>query len=770
MKNKSTIIRVLMVLCIMLLCILVAVSCGKENEQNKPVDRPDDVDRADDLPSDLDFDSEQVNIFYWGANFVVNELTADGSTGDIVDLAIDERNTTVEERLNIKLNYIQGENPAEVFMPVVRDEVMSGSTDYDIILGPQCTSGEVAAAGAFRDLQNAEYIDYSKPYWSDDYIQALSVNEKKFMIGGDVSLTTTAWTSMMIFFLEEYENTFGAPENLYNLVLEGDGSTGGWTTDTFADYCRQSYVDLNGNGLRDNGDQYGMDLTGTSSTTDRYMLSSGINLTVRDESNVPHLNIKSSQVINYFEKFYNLCYDNVGVLMNNADFSDDIEINSIFAGVGMDALVSLRGEERDFGVIPMPKADEAMTQYKSWLSDNTVIAAVPITEVDDRMGLCGATLECFASENYRLLLPAYYEMALKEKFTRDENSKKMLDIIHDGETTDFAVSYSQSLSGIGGMFRQLIGYNEPNLVSWYEARESQTLAKMQTLFDAFEQHTVNPIIPDSQTANTVDPTDTEEDIADNQISTNWKVFGSKYRASQVLVRPDMSDKFAYVINDNDEIEVRSPSMKAVGGYNPTAAIMSKTTVPLAPLSVEFHTDEGFTYTRSPDGYSSAVSFVWSDKPMEALPNYLDGIGTNGLRACVPDDAFALVVSFLGTTETSGDVANLMYIIMFDGTGTAPETDNRTGYRWTNWIETNVAEPILIEIREDETLGYIVNLNGVDYTSGMRGSETLDIDLTPLKDKASSGFIGFGAESAGDDSYSNFTVSKINGKNAGSYFD
>jgi len=48
--------------------------------------------------------------------------------------------------------------------------------------------------------------------------------------------------------------------------------------------------------------------------------------------------------------------------------------------------------------------------------------------------------------------------------------------------------------------------------------------------------------------------------------------------------------------------------------------------------------------------------------------------------------------------------------------------------------------------------------------------TLDIDLTPLKDKASSGFIGFGAESAGDDSYSNFTVSKINGKNAGSYFD
>ena len=90
----------------------------------------------DNLPADLDFGGEKINVYYWDTEFLRNELTADGSTADIVDVAVYQRNLSVEERLNIDMNYIAGDVAAEYFMPAVRDIIMSGSTELDVIVSP----------------------------------------------------------------------------------------------------------------------------------------------------------------------------------------------------------------------------------------------------------------------------------------------------------------------------------------------------------------------------------------------------------------------------------------------------------------------------------------------------------------------------------------------------------------------------------------------------------------------------------------------------------
>ncbi|MBQ7161077.1 MAG: hypothetical protein IJR90_05165, partial [Clostridia bacterium] len=701
--KRSALLRILLCVVLVAVCVIVIASCDK-----KPVDPVDTTDpdkpvekHYDDLPNDLDFNKEQVNIFYWGHTFVINELTADGSTGDVVDLAIDARNVKVEERLNVKLNPIQGEAPAEVFMPVVRDEILSGSTDYDIILGPQCTSTEVAAAGAFRDLAGEKYLDFSKPYWSEDYIQALSVNKKRFLIGGDISLTTTAWTSTMLFYIEPFENIFGSPDDFYELILSGDGDTGGWTLDVMSDYCKKCYINLNGNAVRDTGDQFGLGMGAGSSNIDRFIYSSGMSISKRDENNVPYLDIKNSKLIDYFNKFYEFFHNNEGVNFtkdNSAPANTAGQVDDVFNACGMNEIVELRAEEKDFGVIPFPKVDSEMTSYKSWLSDNTVICGIPITEPDDRMPLATSVIECIASENYELTLPAYYETALKDKYTRDDYSSKMLDIIHDGETNDFAVTYAMSINGIGYMFRDLIGNAEPNIMSWYEAKESKTLAKLQELYEAFDQQpdiptvTTTPVDTKDQPSSGSDTEDPNAGFADNQISTSWKVFGSKYKKSQILVRPDMSDEFRYIINDDDEIEVDSP-VSGKGGYNPTAVIQSRSTVPIVGLSTEFHTNEPFSYSIT-EGYCSSVSFVWIDKELVEIPHYLEAMGTNGVRDMVPEDASGFAVCFMGTqAEGNGGVADYLYIILFDGKNTNPEPDGHHGTRWSNKILTDTYSPI-----------------------------------------------------------------------------
>ena len=767
MKGKY-LLKTLLCLALCFVCLMAVAACGgKEGGEKVHVGG----DYLDDLPEDLDFNNEKVNIFYWGTDFLNNELTADGSTGDIVDVAIWKRNLSVEERLNVDLNPIMGDVAAEIFMPVARDEIMSGSTDYDMIIGAFYEACKVAQEGAFLDLANAKYIDYDKAYWNSDFNEALAINNKQFMVTGDISLSNIKGCACMQFDLERYEANFGDPQELYDLILSGNGQAGGWTLDLLDEYCRKSYIDLNGNGLADNGDQYGSSFDGTSSIVDLYAHSMGVQWCHRDENNIPVLDLNTEKFYDFFNDFYHALRENPGVNVYNGDYAAEAEgIQTIFDGATLNDLVERRADERDFGIIPFPKYYETDTKYHAITNPYTF--SVPVTAPEDRVDMITAVMECMASEGRRLCVPAYYEYALKDKYTRDEMSTKMLDIIHEGATTNFVYVYTECIGGIGACMRQLIGYDERDFVSWYAAKESMVLTKLNALLKAFDENTSGEFVP--QTEETASEEElAEEDIGDNQISTQWEVFGTKYRKSFKYVKPDMSEHFAYLYNDEDEIEVRSPTNKVAGGYYPTAIIQSRDTVPLSDLSLTFQTDEGFSYVNPEDGYAGAMSVGWTTQPITGIPEYLDGIGTNGLRACIPTgvEAYSLVVSFMGSRETPGDtIADYLYIIMFDGTDPCVEVDNRIGLRFTNRVEIDVSQPVTVEVKEDDVLGFVVSVNGVEYRTGTRGTETIDIDLNPLKDKMDAGFIIFGGESPGNKNFANFTLSEINGEPAATFFE
>ena len=101
--KKSAFWKIALSVFLIVLCALLVVSCGKEEKDNK---KNVGGDYLDDLPEELDYNGEVINVFHWGNEFVTNELMADGSTGDIVDVAIYNRNLSVEERLNVDMNYI----------------------------------------------------------------------------------------------------------------------------------------------------------------------------------------------------------------------------------------------------------------------------------------------------------------------------------------------------------------------------------------------------------------------------------------------------------------------------------------------------------------------------------------------------------------------------------------------------------------------------------------------------------------------------------------
>ena len=117
----------------------------------------------------------------------------------------------------------------------------------------------------------------------------------------------------------------------------------------------------------------------------------------------------------------------------------------------------------DYGIIPLPMLDENQEFYNSCIHDSCTIFCVPITVANTTA--VSAVLEALAAESARLVSPAYYEQALKVKYTRDSDAGDMIDLIYSHISTDFAFLYSSALSNMAHVFRTNISSKSESLAS-----------------------------------------------------------------------------------------------------------------------------------------------------------------------------------------------------------------------------------------------------------------------------------------------------------------
>ena len=88
----------------------------------------------------------------------------------------------------------------------------------------------------------------------------------------------------------------------------------------------------------------------------------------------------------------------------------------------------LRSMEDEFGILPLPKADEAQAEYHT-TAYGGVLSALPKTVPEERFEAIGLILEAMTRDTYTEIVPLYKEILLKTKYSRDAESSEMLDII-----------------------------------------------------------------------------------------------------------------------------------------------------------------------------------------------------------------------------------------------------------------------------------------------------------------------------------------------------
>ena len=493
MKKGFTRILAL-VLCLCMTLPLVACSQGTENASKETTETAatptasGDVDVTAEPEEEDEFADHRFDgVDYQGRAFRVqssadasdatnaNEFIAgSGETnGEIVNDAVFERNARVEELLNITLEFTESDYTYGNADSSIRQLVMAGDDLYDLIINDDRSLIALTDENIFYNLdKHGENFDLTKSYWYTDTMNDLVlVPGHSYVMAGDYFLDCLASAHCLFYNKQLCENIFGDPEYLDNLVLEGT-----WTYEQMTKVLNDSYVDLNGDGIRQEGDQFGMYAHDYWGCLIAFIGSAGIDFIDRS-GDVPQISFNNERSVAYAQAL-NTLYRCDGSLVGISDSADmnlglrnlfENQLSLICVYQRLNDISKMRDFEFDVGPIPYPKLYESDKYYTS-IHDTTEMGAIPVTSPDiDFDTVC---IEVLSRETAKSVIPVYYDQALKIKYSADLKVAQMIDLIHDNFGPAFALCYDYSLGNcMIHMFADLVAADSTDFASAYKSKE-----------------------------------------------------------------------------------------------------------------------------------------------------------------------------------------------------------------------------------------------------------------------------------------------------------
>ncbi len=423
----------------------------------------------------------------WTAeDFKIEEADA-----DVVNDAIFTRNQKLEELFNCDIvNHFEpmGNLFSYTLYGTISKLVQAGDTMYDFMMPPIQDSAKLASDGILWDLTMFDTIHLDQPWWNQVFNEATTIGGKSYYGNGDISLTFMRAAYAILFsknVLQKYDL-----ESPYSVVLDGN-----WTIDALMTMARAATEDLNGNGYMDSEDNIGMAMLYNSG--EAFFAATGVKLVTVEDGKLTWTgdSAKSLAVMEkiyeiYEEKQTTINCDNASLM--SGSFSSMTNVNrgaaflsgdqALFLFGTMNNVPLMRDMDGDFGILPLPKFDENQERYYSYVHTWSASAAViPITaQYPEETAMFMEAAAYYARE---IITPAYYDVALKTKYARDDESQQMLDIIYENRWCDLGNLYNvgEVLTGM----TSLVTSGKNSFASMMASKESTIESTLEQINEAF---------------------------------------------------------------------------------------------------------------------------------------------------------------------------------------------------------------------------------------------------------------------------------------------
>lgn len=427
-----------------------------------------------------DYDGETFTIFapewYKKEYYYAEEID-----GDQMNDAVYERRILTENYLNIQIKYTTAGDWSQVGSYVGKI-VNSGDDAYSLVM-THCFSSlkDMIVNNYLSDWNSLEYVDLTKDYYNQNVVENLTYADKLFYNVSDymyADINTILFNKSLI-----ADNGLDDP---YTIVRSG-----GWTLDKLFSMAQSAARDLNGDGSCDVGDQYG--LTGWGNwMMNSFLYSSGIRMVTKDDNGDFQISLYGEKTVKLIEKLDGYCNNNNYTYLWTpmAVPDDDIKVEmttgrALFSLETVSDLPNYRETEVDFGVLPYPKYDEEQADYTNlnWSG----LMCVPITVKNTE--LVGKTCELLSYFSGNTTVPAYYEVLLGDKVTRDKDSTEMLELIFDSAVYDPGFNFLVSANSINQLFYTIpllvLEKKSADFASWYQKLEQSAQKEIDSFTEKY---------------------------------------------------------------------------------------------------------------------------------------------------------------------------------------------------------------------------------------------------------------------------------------------
>ncbi len=485
--KKKPLIRVLSSLLLLLVLVGSFAACAEQKTDPKDTLDPDDTTPPEetrltaDLPP-MTFDGYTFSILHWdlsGATPKYNDLHAEDDDGDPIISEVYRRNARLSEQLDIEFEFdYQAYNE---IVNTARSCVSTSTDSYDLVLLRLHEAGSPMMEGTFLDFENDfQYIDLDKPWWDQGLRRELSFGNHLFLASADITNQDKDDTYLMAFNKKIVRDA--GLDNPYELVENGE-----WTLEKFYSMAAAVAHDDNGDGVLSLEDDT-IGFLDTDDATIAFFFSLGGRFTEKDSLDLPEYVFNDEDNFQIVTDILDLSYDeNVTTYGSNTDNGNAFIANrGLFDCVWTTKVIGWRGEETlDFGVVPCPNWNEGDDYYA--LVSRHHCGLLSVLRCEENADTVGYILEAMAAASHYDLRAAYYDITLKTKSARDDESQGMLDLIFSHRTTDIA-----EVCDFGGFSTEILrlvsrGKQANQLASTYASSESKIDAAIEKFIDQVDK-------------------------------------------------------------------------------------------------------------------------------------------------------------------------------------------------------------------------------------------------------------------------------------------
>lgn len=433
----------------------------------------------------VDFGGDVFNVIYGDNDFEPNlDVCAAETNGEPLNDAIFKRNLAIKEKYNVDVTWERFEYGTAHSR--LTQSVKAGDDVYDMTINNGVYSFQLATQGFLMQLDEVPHLDFSKPYWNDGMLAGASINGRNYFAYSDINIHALGATPCVLFnkpVAEQHDI-----DDLYQLVVDGK-----WTFDKMTEYIKMITRDLDGDGKITESDMHGF--IGNTFVIDCFLSGTGYQTISKDADDLPILNIQSEEYYNIVGAIQKVCSEETGSFICDRYSGVDREYapmdaleqdRALFWIANLKGVERMRNMESAFGILPIPKLNEAQKDYKIHYQANIGGAmSVPVTVSNPDM--VGTILEDMSYLSMRDVKPAYIDVLLEGKFLRDEESLVTLEIMFDSYYSDIGFMTGSSGVTILDDLRALVKDNRGDYVSRIEKKIKRFDKLLENIIEKYQE-------------------------------------------------------------------------------------------------------------------------------------------------------------------------------------------------------------------------------------------------------------------------------------------